>query len=609
MSLKDFTNNSNDIDTAPSISLGQISQMVSNNSNDDDDITDMLINYNDRFAKDATALFREGIVRQTLATLIGCSKPNALLVGAAGTGKTKIVEDIACKLANDDPIVPDVIKGYTIYELPLSNLVAGGGIVGEIEERTKSIIDFMSNPDNKAILFIDEIHLLLSDHQVYGKIAQMLKPALARGDMRVIGATTNQEIRDLDKDPAFNRRFSKIIVDELTREQTVDIMKIVWPSYFNHYNNCIDVDDSTFTMIGRIADQFSGAGSHRPDNALTLLDRACADTIMTQMEREAKVADNPQLLAALKLARPLYLSEQQVKKTAMMLMTGHAKRESTDFTALTTAFTAIKGQDKAIDLITDALHRDDLAVFPRKKPLTFLMAGPSGVGKSALSRIIANILTGSDPISLNMTEFSDTSTINRIIGSPAGYIGSDSHAELPFDALDANPYQVILLDEMEKCDRSVQRLFMSVFDDGRLQTAAGKVIDFSKTIIFVTTNAAHSTGSRNAMGFAQTTAPTASDLASELSHWFDAEFLNRFTHILALNKISKDIYAEILSDKYQRERERIITEHPQYNSKLPSALDPAEIDTLTKETYVTAFGARPAERCIQKYIEELLLKP
>ena len=186
------------------------------------DPMELLIDYNQQFKTAGSTLFRDEVVQQTLSVLIGKNKPNAMLVGPAGVGKTKIVEDIAYRLANDDPLIPDKLKGCVVYELPLSNVVSGSSLVGQLEEKVLAVVEFVEDPANKAILFMDEIHQLVSSTSpTYQKVAQILKPALARGKMRVIGATTTQEAKDMMDDPAFNRRFSKIIVDELTKAQTV----------------------------------------------------------------------------------------------------------------------------------------------------------------------------------------------------------------------------------------------------------------------------------------------------------------------------------------------------------------------------------------------------
>lgn len=616
MPLKDFTgsqdhDDDDDDDTGSNPPIVSLQGLLGGSQGSQNvNPLDLVINYNERFKDGGPASFRDGVTRQVLSVLIGDAKPNALLVGQAGVGKTKIVEYLAWLIANHDPIVPDQLKDCVVYELPLSNIIQGSSLVGQLEEKAKAVIDFMEDPDNHAILFIDEIHQLLAERQTYGAVAQMLKPALARGDLRVIGATTAQEATDLVKDPALSRRFTKVIVDELTRDQTVAIMHAVWPKLFEHYGHGIAMDDDAFVMVARLADQFSTAGNHRPDSALTLLDRTCADAIITQQAREASVANDPTLLKAMRGARPVPITEAQVRRTAMTMMTGHAKRERLDAASLTARMSHIIGQDEVVETVITELRKDDLALFPRTRPLTFLLAGPSGVGKSEIAKTVANELTGNPPVTLNMTEFTDAATINRIIGSPAGFIGSDSHAELPFDCLETNPYQVILLDEIEKGDRAVQRLFMSAFDEGHIRTASGKVVDFSKAIVFATTNAAHSAGSSRSMGFTSAfDHASVADVAGELSHWFDTEFLNRFKVILTLSRIEKDTYRDILMSKYAAEIERLATEVPDMAAKLPDMLADDVLDDMVETTYVPAFGARPTERTVRNWIEQELLKP
>ena len=567
------------------------------------DATEYLINYNDKFGQTGKAMFRDSVVSQTMAVMLGKNKPNALLVGQAGVGKTKIVEDIAYRLVAKDPSVPDKLLGSVIYELPLSNIVAGSGIVGELEEKAKAVIDFISDPANHAILFIDEIHQLVGGSQIYDKIAQILKPALARGDMKVIGATTLQEATNLTADPALNRRFSRVIVDELTNEQTVEILEKSTGSYIQHYNNKVAIDNAILPMVVEIANQYGAAGNHRPDTAITLLDRACGDAIVARKAQEVAAANDPAILQAIKATPFVAITAKQLKRTAITLMTGHAKKDVMDKDEMMKKLDVIKGQDDIIKEVVDRLAKDDKALYPRTKPLTFLFAGSSGVGKTEVTKIIAKELTGVKPITLNMPEFHSSASINRIIGAPAGYVGSDSHAELPFDVLESNPYQVILLDEFEKADRSVQTLFMGAFDEGCIKTSKGRLVDFSKAIIIATTNASHTTGKSTHIGFnaVDDSANARRQAIADLAGWFPPELLNRFNMVLTFHNISKDDYKDILADTYKRDIARIKANH---RITLPDELDDATLDNMVKETYVPEFGARPAKRAIRDYIEE-----
>lgn len=572
------------------------------------DVSELFINYNEKFKNHSKVLFRDEVIEQLLSILIGKDKPNGLLIGPAGTGKTAIVETIATMLANNDPLIPDQIKDYTIWELPLSNVVAGASLVGQLEDNVKMVVDKMSDPDEKAILFIDEIHQLINGNQTYDKIAQILKPALARGNLHVIGATTLQEANNLMADPAFNRRFSRVIVDELSRTQTVEILKSAKQSFINHYIS-IAINDDLLETVSVLADQYRPAGSHRPDNALTLLDRTIGEAIINRKVQinnlQTKVNDDPNdvvsqnMLTMLQSAPTIPITENQVKKTAISLATGNSKRDAIDMNHVKMSFARIKGQDEAAEECLKMMARSESNLFPKKSPTTMMFIGPSGVGKTEIAKIIAQEMTGHDPIILNMTEYSDPSTINRIIGAPAGYVGSDSHAELPFDGLEANPFAVILLDEFEKAHPAVQRLFYTVFDEGVLVDNHGKKIDFSKAIIIATTNAANQE-SKNKLGFGTDSTDHKASI-KELSKFFDPALLNRFNHRVQFNKISKDVYKSIIEDIYARESARIIADN---KVSLPANIPDDELDEIVNASYHEEFGARPAFQAVKKFIED-----
>lgn len=571
------------------------------------DINDMLINYNETYKSATPALFRDEIVTQTMSIISSSRKPNALLVGPAGVGKTAIVEEIARRIANKEASVPPQLANTTIYELPIATLVAGAGVVGDLENRITEIIKFAQDANNDALLFIDEIHLIAdSNNTTYAKIAQILKPAMARGYIRVIAATTMGEAKKLDDDPAFKRRFSSVIVDELTREQTRQILDIVLPGMLGHYQNKVTVAPDVLDEIVMTADRLMSTG-HRPDTAITLLDRALSHSVISHHAaiQEALASGNTTSAQMLQQITHIPLTAKRLNTIAMLLVTGQSQPPHLDAQALQTELSRLRGQEEVLPRIVDALRRRELNIFPSTRPTSWLFAGASGVGKSETATIISSMVTGQKPIILNMAEYHDSASINRIIGSPTGYVGSDSAKERPFDTLASNPYRVIVLDEFEKADMSVQRLFLSALDTGEIQMANGPAVDLSRCIVIATTNAGRQKLSGSQMGFGDHKhSVSKQSLTKELQKSFDAELLGRFDDLIAFMPLGADDYAQILRDEYDRQVKRICAERPDLS------FDPIDDDTIARlvdETWLVDQGARPAIRAIRALIEDMLL--
>ncbi|MBQ6967462.1 MAG: ATP-dependent Clp protease ATP-binding subunit [Lachnospiraceae bacterium] len=540
--------------------------------------------------------FRDEIIREICAILISGNKPNAMLIGPAGSGKTNIVEELAARLKRNDKSIPDKLKGYTVCSISLSDIVSGTGLVGDLERKVRKLIDHLESKENKAILFLDEVHILFGG-ETYKKVAQMLKPALSRGKFMVIAATTTQEVKKIDDDPAFNRRFTRIFVDELTKDQTEKILIRAVKGMEKHYGVKIGFNKAAARMLVRAADEFCSVGSHRPDNALTLMDRAIASKVIELQTGGSPGSDTGKII----------LDEKLVKDTAFRLTSGNSSIKEFDEKAFRTALGSIRGQDDILDDLTKVIKLYDMHLRPHDRPLTFLFAGPSGVGKSEAAKIIAREYIGEKPIILNMAEYNTPASVNRIIGSPVGYVGSDSNRELPFDALDTNPYQVILLDEFEKCDRSVQRLFMSVFDEGVMVTNLGKEIDFTKTIIIATTNAG-CTEKTGSIGFGAGDVSESLSV-SDLSGYFDTELINRFSHRYTFHSIPKTVYAGIIRECLSKEVTGLDLDRVSSTAakRIRSVVTDDTVKLLCDRSYNAKLGARPVRSAIHEFIDDMVL--
>lgn len=575
------------------------------------DAPDVLLNWNEQFRNADPVMFREELMTRLVSVLISHGKPNAVLVGSAGVGKTAIVENLARRLATGDPLIPPQLSGFTVYELPITQLTAGTGIVGTLETKMSELLDFARDPANKVILFIDEIHQITGGSSTHSstelrKISQILKPYLARGDLRVIGATTSNEAHGFDTDPAFSRRFTRLVVDELTPGQTHTVLEKLYPTLRGHYRDKVLVSDDVLAETIRIADANARAGEHRPDNAITLLDKAMADRQLEQQRLIAEATANGDLVLAKALSTPVPLTCDRVREVARRLMTGNAVQPALDADALhATLSDALLGQGDVIDTLIDQLRRDDLGLFTSNRPRAWLFAGASGVGKTAGARIIAEQVTGSEPIVLNMTEYHSPSAISRIIGASPGYIGSDSQAELPFDTLESNPYRLILLDEFEKADKAVQRLFLSILDEGYLRNARGKRLNFSKSIVVATTNAARESLTGSRVGFGGTEKVSYASLTHALEQFFDTELLTRFSLVVGFNPIDRDTYRRVLTAEYDRQLTAVRDVRPRLADHLPGRLPDDVLGELTG-TYVESQGARPAQRAVRAWIEHQL---
>lgn len=554
------------------------------------------------------ALFRDNETLALIKTLSRKKKSNALLQGDAGVGKTQLVENLAIMMANKEPLVIDMIGEYEIYELPLSNLVAGKGIVGQLEQAVKEIIEFLES--QQAIVFIDEIHMLFDnrDTQTYSKIAQLLKPALAR-NLKTIGATTTSEGTNILKDPAINRRFSTINVPELSIEQTSQILEMLMPDYEKHHNVVVP-DSNKAEIIEAIITQselYKKPNNHRPDTAITLMDTAFAETRMrfNQLQTPQGMTAPAHVVTTTDIKKSAISQFQLVEVTPDVIQNLKTQLDAN-----------IIGQSTIKQTIVDTFARQSLGLVRQKRPNVFLFAGPTGTGKTQIAREIAKSLFGTDEslIYINMSEYSSYGDLNAIVGSPAGFVGSDDNTELPLQPLNNNPFSIVLLDEFEKAHPDVQQFFMQAFDYGKIKLKRrNEEIDTSRAVFILTTNAGAQDFNKKTIGFGATQTLSATETSTILEQNFKPELLNRMTHKLVFESISKDDYTKILAVKYNKIVAEASELHPEYvlsptNLDINNPDDMALLKPITDISYNPNENGRPAEKTIQQYIESKLLE-
>ena len=554
------------------------------------------------------ALFRDNETLALIKTLSRKKKSNALLQGDAGVGKTQLVENLAIMMANKEPLVIDIIGEYEIYELPLSNLVAGKGIVGQLEQAVKEIIEFLEN--QQAIVFIDEIHMLFDNRntQTYSKIAQLLKPALAR-NLKTIGATTTSEGTNILKDPAINRRFSTINVPELSIEQTSQIIEMLMPDYEKHHNVVVP-DSNKAEIIEAIMTQselYKKPNNHRPDTAITLMDTAFAETRMrfNQLQTPQGMTTPAHVVTTTDIKKSAISQFQLVEVTPDVIQNLKTQLDAN-----------IIGQSTIKQTIVDTFARQSLGLVRQKRPNVFLFAGPTGTGKTQIAREIAKSLFGTDEslIYINMSEYSSHGDLNAIVGSPAGFVGSDDNTELPLQPLNNNPFSIVLLDEFEKAHPDVQQFFMQAFDYGKIKLKRrNEEIDTSRAVFILTTNAGAQDFNKKTIGFGATQTLSATETSTILEQNFKPELLNRMTHKLVFESISKDDYTKILAIKYNKIVAEASELHPEYilspmNLDINNPDDMALLKPIADASYNPNENGRPAEKTIQQYIESKLLE-
>ena len=570
------------------------------------------------------------------------TKNNPCLIGEPGVGKTAIAEGLAKRIAEGD--APAKLLDKEIYLLDLTALVAGTQFRGQFESRVKGLIEEIKKVGN-IILVIDEVHTLVGTGDAEGSMnaANMLKPALSRGEVQVIGATTLAEYRKyIEKDAALERRFQPVIVDEPSIEDAVKMLEGIKKHYEQHHGLVIsdEIVRKAVTLSERyLTDRFL------PDKAIDLMDEACSNAALSnkannelylarkELKKISSRIDALEQIPADKMDDDKYremaeLRTEEIRMKAKIdVLEKDADSEVTvaDLARVIELWTGIptgkilagendklknleavlgekiKGQSEAIAAISRAVRRSRAALTPRTRPVSFIFTGPTGVGKTALVKVLANELfdTPETLIRLDMSEFMEKHAVSRIIGSPPGYVGYDEAGQLT-EKIRRRPYSVILFDEIEKAHPDVMNILLQILDEGRVTDAHGKTVSFEHTVIIMTSNAG-SNDTSNAAGFGQTKQIRSKDKALKaLSEFLRPEFMNRVDEIIVFNPLQMDAFIEI-AGMYLDELKTGIAEKGidfSYTDDVPKL--------LAERSFSEKYGARNVRREVEKQIEDKL---
>ncbi len=615
----------------------------------------------DEFGRDLTAMAREGRVdpvigrddeiEQTIEVLSRRGKNNPVLIGEAGVGKTAIVEGLAQRIVDDD--VPQTLGGKRVVQLELSGVVAGTRYRGDFEERVKRIIDEIREHRDELIIFIDELHTLVGaggSSEGGMDAGNMLKPALARGELHIVGATTLDEYRkNIEKDAALARRFQPILVSEPTVDDTITILRGLRDRYEAHHQ--VRYTDEALVAAVELSDRYV-TDRFLPDKAIDLIDQAGARVRLRittprrdvrDLERRAGELqrDKDQAIAneQYELASQLRDQISQVRQQLEDLGVGSsAVPEVTpdDIAEVVSRATGIPvrqlteeekdrllrleqhlhdrviGQDEAVGAVAEAVRRSRAGLGDPDRPVgSFLFLGPTGVGKTELARALTEALFGADSrmIRLDMSEFQERHTVSRLVGAPPGYVGYDEAGQLT-EAVRRRPYSVILLDEIEKAHPDVFNILLQVLDDGRRTDGQGRTVDFKNTVLIMTSNLGSDLISRRAgpLGFAGSSSTTGiaqqdnlqEQLMRRLREAFRPEFLNRIDEIIIFRQLDEGELRQITELMLQETKRRL---HAQ---NVTLELTPAAVDWIAEHGYQPEFGARPMRRVIQREVDNEL---
>lgn len=558
----------------------------------------------DKYSRDLTRLAKENAldpvigrdkeIERVIQILSRRMKNNPCLIGDAGVGKTAIAEGIAQKIACGE--VPDNLKNKRLCSLDLSLMIAGTKYRGDFEERIKTVVDEVIKSSN-IILFIDEVHTIVGAGAAEGAIdaSNILKPQLARGEFQLIGATTTEEYRrSIEKESALERRFQSVKVEEPNRETAENILKGLRERYEKFHK--IIISDSAIEAAVRLSVRYLPE-KRLPDKAIDLIDEACSRKAMENIysrENFSRTIFEEDIAKVVSLATGISagkITEDESRRLLLLEKELHKR---------------VAGQNKAVSIVAKAIRRNRAGLRDPKKPIgCFLFTGPAGVGKTELSKALAEELFSDEKalIRFDMSEYSDKASVNKLIGSPPGYVGYEDCGKLT-EAVRRRPYSVVLFDEIEKADFGVYNLFLQMMDDGVLTDSHGKKVDFTNCVIIMTSNiGAEYIGKGTSLGFSLLGESGKNEfngkaVFGEMKKVFRPEFINRIDETVVFERLD-DFAAKQIAEKYYKKLEKRLSE-----AGIEADFSESAIENAVKNGFSADKGARPLQRYIREAAED-----